>query len=804
MANNVLLISEKQIKEKSILEINIDSKILNRTIIDVQELQLKSILGTDLYNSVIDSVASAANTSYVIPDNIKELLKDYITPFLIYAVIVDIIISNNYKLTNKGVLKLNDNNASNLTSDELEYQKNYADNKANAYKQRLIQYLSDNNYIDNSSNTDTDVSFDTIGWAIPTSSYPTIENLSTASKDFVNETDPVWNAEKNNYYTQSEIDDLLNDKENSLGFTPVPDTRAVNSKQLTSDITLNKTDIGLSNVDNTSDLNKPISTATQTALNSKADLVGGIIPTSQVPAVTISDFLGSVASQSAMLALTGQRGDWCIRTDESRTYVLIADTPSNLSSWKFIENPSSPVTSVNGQVGVIVLGASDIGLGNVNNTSDINKPISTATQTALNSKENSIAAGTTSQYWRGDKSFQTLDKTAVGLSNVVNIDTTNASNISSGTLADSRLSSSVILSTNSYSNPSWLTDLIWSKITSTPTTLSGYGITGGNLTGTTGNGYLGLLSQGANPIPTPPSNGVNIFTTSLGRISWKVNSGAIFSLIPSGSGNVVYNLPTGGGTQQIPSWSMANTFSNNNTFNSSSTFNSSISISTNNTTNYLSLDTSGLNSPAILSFDDDANGIVATKQWVNTQSFHGIDDVLAENQVLTSDRTIDGDNHSIIIFSNNTGIDFNGNHITSIGDTRNQVNGTVFSVDDALQTANFYGFNGLTINGSYPFPFRAITTADEPFDVLPGINYYVDLSNLSQNRDITFTKMNHDGDVTRFFIIAGTTTFAYTMGDGPVNSIGTSKTSIGNDDSGTIITVFNVGGGTLLYTTQNW
>jgi hypothetical protein len=61
-----------------------------------------------------------------------------------------------------------------------------------------------------------------------------------------------------------------------------------------------------------------------------------------------------------------------------------------------------------------------VGLSNVDNTSDLNKPISTATQTALNAKEPTITAGTTSQYYRGDKSFQTLDKTAVGLSNVDN------------------------------------------------------------------------------------------------------------------------------------------------------------------------------------------------------------------------------------------------------------------------------------------------------------------------------------------------------------------------------------------------
>ncbi len=56
---------------------------------------------------------------------------------------------------------------------------------------------------------------------------------------------------------------------------------------------------------------------------------------------------------------------------------------------------------------------SNVGLGNVDNTSDEDKPISAATQTALNAKENTITAGTSSQYYRGDKTFQTLNATAV-------------------------------------------------------------------------------------------------------------------------------------------------------------------------------------------------------------------------------------------------------------------------------------------------------------------------------------------------------------------------------------------------------
>lgn len=49
----------------------------------------------------------------------------------------------------------------------------------------------------------------------------------------------------------------------------VPTTRTVNAHALTSDVTVSKSDVGLGDVDNTSDANKPVSTATQTAINAK-------------------------------------------------------------------------------------------------------------------------------------------------------------------------------------------------------------------------------------------------------------------------------------------------------------------------------------------------------------------------------------------------------------------------------------------------------------------------------------------------------------------------------------------------------
>lgn len=144
-----------------------------------------------------------------------------------------------------------------------------------------------------------------------------------------------------------------------------------------------KTALALNNVNNTSDAAKPISTATQTALDAKADLVGGLVPTSQLPAIAITDVF-TVATQAAMLALTAEKGDVAIRTDTGKTYVLSTNSPSTLADWK--ELPAiGAVTSVAGQTGVVVLAKGDVGLGNVDNTSDATKftsPALTGTPTA--------------------------------------------------------------------------------------------------------------------------------------------------------------------------------------------------------------------------------------------------------------------------------------------------------------------------------------------------------------------------------------------------------------------------------------
>lgn len=147
--------------------------------------------------------------------------------------------------------------------------------------------------------------------------------------------------------------------------------------------------------------------ATSSDLTTKADLVGGVVPSSQIPAIALVS-RQVVASQAAMLALTAaqvQPGDIAIRTDGAGTFILTAADPSVLGNWSLLNAPTDAVVSVNTQVGTVVLGKADVGLGNVDNTADTAKPVSTAQQTALNGKEASIAAGTADQFWRGDKTW---------------------------------------------------------------------------------------------------------------------------------------------------------------------------------------------------------------------------------------------------------------------------------------------------------------------------------------------------------------------------------------------------------------
>lgn len=71
-----------------------------------------------------------------------------------------------------------------------------------------------------------------------------------------------------------------------------------------------------------------------------------------------------------------------------------ADTTTYLrGDGAWTATPTAPVTSVASKTGAVTLVKGDVGLGNVDNTSDANKPVSTAQQTALDGKVNVTNGG---------------------------------------------------------------------------------------------------------------------------------------------------------------------------------------------------------------------------------------------------------------------------------------------------------------------------------------------------------------------------------------------------------------------------
>lgn len=120
-------------------------------------------------------------------------------------------------------------------------------------------------------------------------------------------------------------------------------------------VVLTKTDVGLASADNTADLAKPISVLTQTALDGKQPID---------------------ADLTAIAALTPTNNDVIQRKSGAWTNRTPAQLKTDLALTK-----------------------ADVGLSNVDNTSDLAKPISTATQTALDGKQDAGAGVSVDGVW---------------------------------------------------------------------------------------------------------------------------------------------------------------------------------------------------------------------------------------------------------------------------------------------------------------------------------------------------------------------------------------------------------------------
>ena len=159
------------------------------------------------------------------------------------------------------------------------------------------------------------------------------------------------------------------------------------------------------------------------AINGAASLdATGKVPSVQIPAISFSS-VDVVNSMDAMLSFTSTGtglptdrliGSIVVRLDSSKNFVLANLPASNRTNWIELVNPDAPVKAVNGLTGYIDLRKVNIpDLINVDNTSDILKPLSLAASTALDLKLN--ITDTSILFKKSDTSFllQKVDTTAI-------------------------------------------------------------------------------------------------------------------------------------------------------------------------------------------------------------------------------------------------------------------------------------------------------------------------------------------------------------------------------------------------------
>ena len=187
----------------------------------------------------------------------------------------------------------------------------------------------------------------------------------------------------------------------------------------TGSVVLTKSDVGLANVDNTSDEDKPVSTLQAASIATKAPIASPTF-TGTVSGVTATMVgLGNVTNESKSTMFASPTFTGTV-SGVTKTMVGLANVDNTTDALKPVSTATQTALNLKadlasptftGTVGGIT--KTMVGLGSADNTSDANKPVSTATQTALNLKAN-LASPTFTGTVAG------ISKAMVGLGNVDN------------------------------------------------------------------------------------------------------------------------------------------------------------------------------------------------------------------------------------------------------------------------------------------------------------------------------------------------------------------------------------------------
>jgi hypothetical protein len=136
---NVLFINEDALRQASLLNENVDMKLITPTIRLAQEKYVLPLLGTGIYNELKTQIA--ANTLTTLN---KTLLDDYVQPCLVWWIMSEIPVNLTYRLSNKAVMKNSSDNGQPAEMSELLALMDRAKDNAQWYSERVTLYLVQN------------------------------------------------------------------------------------------------------------------------------------------------------------------------------------------------------------------------------------------------------------------------------------------------------------------------------------------------------------------------------------------------------------------------------------------------------------------------------------------------------------------------------------------------------------------------------------------------------------------------------------------------------------------------------------
>jgi hypothetical protein len=139
MANFVYLIGTAYLKENTPLNDNLDDKLLKNAIKEAQEIYIRDIIGSGLYNEIQTQAFNSTLTNLN-----QTLIDNYIAPCLKYYTLVESMLPLTFKFLNKSVATRSAEFATPATPSDLSLIEHRYRDKAEYYAERLRDYLKEN------------------------------------------------------------------------------------------------------------------------------------------------------------------------------------------------------------------------------------------------------------------------------------------------------------------------------------------------------------------------------------------------------------------------------------------------------------------------------------------------------------------------------------------------------------------------------------------------------------------------------------------------------------------------------------